>query len=144
MVIVVARGEAIEPPGAPSLPARWTSSAKTGVGTALTASSRIWFTLSHGILNEIYYPRLDTACTRDMGLIVTDRKGYFSEEKRDARHQVEMIEQGVPAFRIINTAGDGRYRIQKEIVTDPRRHALLQQISSRHSPGHLQTTGCMC
>jgi glucoamylase len=129
MVIVVARGEAIEPPGAPGLPARWTSSAKTGVGTALSASSRIWFTLSHGILNEIYYPRLDTACTRDMGLIVTDRKGYFSEEKRDAQHQVEMIEQGVPAFRIINTAGDGRYRIQKEIVTDPRRHALLQQIS---------------
>jgi glucoamylase len=60
--------DATEPPGAPGSPARWTSSAKSGVGTALTASSRIWFTISHGILNEIYYPRVDTACTRDVGL----------------------------------------------------------------------------
>jgi glucoamylase len=79
------------PPGAPGLPARWTSSAKSGVGTAMTAASRIWFTTSHGILNEIYYPRVDAACTRDFGLIVTDRTGYFSEEKRDADHEVNMI-----------------------------------------------------
>ncbi len=59
-------------PGSPGIPARWTSSAKSGVGTALTARSRVWFTLSHGILNEIYYPRIDQACTRDFGLIVTD------------------------------------------------------------------------
>jgi glucoamylase len=122
-------GDEIEPPGAPGMPARWTSSAKSGVGTALTASSRIWFTISHGILNEIYYPRVDIACTRDLGLIVTNRNGYFSEEKRDATHEVNMIEEGVPAFCLVNTAADGRYRIKKKIVTDPRREALLQQIS---------------
>ncbi|WP_035485361.1 glucan 1,4-alpha-glucosidase [Geminicoccus roseus] len=118
----------ILPPGAPGLPARWTSSAKSGVGTAMTAASRIWFTLSHGILNEIYYPRVDSACTRDFGLIVTGRDGYFSEEKRDADHAVGMIEQGIPAFRLVNTALDGRYRITKEVLTDPRREALLQEV----------------
>ena len=123
----MAVADTVEPPGAPGLPARWTSSAKSGVGTALTASSRIWFTISHGILNEIYYPRIDTACTRDVGLIVTGRN-YFSEEKRDADHDVSMIEDGVPAFRLVNTAADGRYRIEKRIVTDPRREALLQHI----------------
>src|SRR5947207_5912119 len=120
--------DAMEPPGAPGLSPRWTSSAKSGVGTALTASSRIWFTLSHGILNEIYYPRLDTACTRDLGLIVTGPDGYFSEEKRDAEHEVTMIEEGVPAFRLVNTARNGRYRITKRILSDPRREALLQEI----------------
>jgi glucoamylase len=110
------------------MPARWTSSAKSGVGTALTASSRLWFTISHGILNEIYYPRVDTACTRDMGLIVTAANGYFSEEKRAALHEINMAEEGVPAFRLVNMAADGRYRIEKKIVTDPRREALLQQI----------------
>jgi glucoamylase len=118
--------EPVDPPGAPGLPARWTSSAKSGVGTALIASSRVWFTISHGILNEIYYPRTDSACTRDMGLIVTDRNGYFSEEKRDAHHEVNMMEQGVPAFRLVNTAS--RYRIEKSIVTDPRREVLLQDV----------------
>jgi glucoamylase len=120
---------AIEPPGAPGSPARWTSSAKSGVGTAPTGTSQLWFTISHGILNEIYYPRIDTASTRDMGLIVTDRNGYFSEEKRDAQSHVNMIEEGVPGFRLINTATDHRYRIEKMIVTDPRREALLQHIS---------------
>ena len=50
----------------------------------VSPASRVWFTLSHGILNEIYYPRVDQACTRDMGLIITDGTDFFSEEKRHA------------------------------------------------------------
>ena len=72
--------EAPYAPGGPGIEPRWTSSAKSGVGTALTRASRVWFTLSHGILDEIYYPRVDQACTRDMGLIVTDGRDFFSEE----------------------------------------------------------------
>ena len=52
-------------PGHPDIPARWTSSAKSGVGTAPPVVSRVWFTLSHSILDEIYYPRVDYACTRE-------------------------------------------------------------------------------
>lgn len=63
-------------PGAPGIEPRWTSSAKSGVGTALSNDSHVWFSLSHGIFNEIYYPRIDQACIRDMGLIVTDGKNY--------------------------------------------------------------------
>src|SRR5262249_31942819 len=124
----MASSGAIEPPGVPGTPARWTSSAKTGVGTALAASSRIWFTISHGILNEIYFPRIDIACTRDLGFLVTDRNGYFSEEKRDTDSQVDMIEQGIPAFRLVNTARDGRYRIEKPLrgkISDYRLYVLI-------------------
>jgi glucoamylase len=98
------------------------------VGTALSNESRVWFTLSHGIFNEIYYPRIDRACIRDMGLIVTDHAKFFSEEKRDAGHQVEWLAEGVPAFNLINTCGEGRYRIDKQIVTDPARDTVLQQV----------------
>ena len=114
--------------GAPGIPARWTSSAKSGVGTALSARSPLWFTTSHGILNEIYYPRLDSACTRDLGLIVTGPAGYFSEEKRDATHTVESFEDGVPGYRLTNTASDGACKIEKRIVTDSKRPVLLQEI----------------
>ncbi|UVK39813.1 glucan 1,4-alpha-glucosidase [Mesorhizobium sp. AR10] len=115
--------------GAPGIPARWTSSAKSGVGTALSPASRIWFTISHGILNEIYYPRVDSACTRDMGLLVTGPDGYFSEEKRDATHTIESFEDGVAAYRLVNTANDGAWQIEKRIVTDSKRPALLQEIT---------------
>ncbi|MGE0705351.1 MAG: glucan 1,4-alpha-glucosidase [Vicinamibacterales bacterium] len=115
-------------PGWPGIPARWTSSAKTGVGTAVTRDSRVWFTLSHGILNEVYYPRIDHACTRDLGFIVTDGQSYLSEEKRDARSDTSQVAPGIPAYRIHNTASDGRYRIEKEVLTDPWRDVLLQRI----------------
>ena len=114
-------------PGWPGIPPRWTTSAKTGLGTALNRSSQVWFTLSHGIFNEIYYPRVDQACIRDMGLIVTDGKGFFSEEKRHARSVVSCLEEGIPAYRLMNTCKQGRYRIEKEIVSDPRRDAVLQR-----------------
>ncbi|ARP62901.1 glucan 1,4-alpha-glucosidase [Mesorhizobium sp. WSM1497] len=116
-------------PGAPGIPARWTSSAKSGVGTSLSPAGRIWFTISHGILNEIYYSRVDSACTRDLGLIVTGAAGYFSEEKRAATHSIEPFENGVPAYRLVNTANDGAWRIEKRILADPARPALLQEIT---------------
>ena len=87
-------------PGWPGLPARWTSSAKNGVGTSVSRDSRVWFTLSHGILNEIYYPRVDSACTRDLGFIVTDGHSYFSEEKRHAHTETCQVHAGIPAYRI--------------------------------------------
>jgi len=114
-------------PGWPGSEPRWTSSAKSGIGTALNRNSRIWFTLSHGILNEIYYPRVDQACTRDMGLIVTDGNDFFSEEKRHALHETNYMVDGVPAYRLVNTCVQGRYRIEKEILADPKRAVLLQR-----------------
>jgi len=114
-------------PGQPGIPARWTSSTKTGVGTALNPNSRVWFSLSHGIFDEIYYPRVDQACTRDMGLIVTDGKDFFSEEKRDAEHAVAYLQPGIPAYQLTSTCKQGRYRIEKTILSDPSRDVVLQE-----------------
>ena len=115
-------------PGWPGIEPRWTSSAKTGIGTALNLHSRVWFTLSHGILNEIYFPRVDQACTRDFGLIVTDGHGWFSEEKRHCTFQNLPVEPGVPVYHLTNTSTDGRYRIEKEVLTNPWRNVVLQKI----------------
>ena len=115
-------------PGRPGIAPRWTSSDKVGVGTALSPLSRVWFTLSHGILNEVYYPRVDQACIRDLGLLVSDGHGFFSEEKRHCHHEVTTFEDGVPAYRLVNTCLRGRYRITKRIVADPRRDVVLMAI----------------
>ncbi|HEX3854935.1 MAG TPA: glucan 1,4-alpha-glucosidase [Polyangiaceae bacterium] len=120
---------ALSAPGVPGIAARWTSSAKTGVGTALSNDSMLWFTVSHGIVNEVYCPRIDRACIRDVGLIVTDGAHFFSEEKRDAESKTEWIAEGVPAFRLINTCRNGRYRIEKHVIADPKRNTLLQRVA---------------
>ena len=115
-------------PGWPGIAPRWTSSAKTGIGTALNLHSRVWFTLSHGILNEIYFPRVDQACIRDFGLIVTDGGQFFSEEKRHCTFENAPIEPGVPVYELVNTHLEGRYRIKKEVLTDPVRNVVLQKV----------------
>src|SRR6266478_5072147 len=115
-------------PGWPGIAPRWTSSAKTGVGTALNQHSKVWFTLSHGILNEVYYPRVDQACTRDLGFIVTDGCEFFSEEKRHCTFESRPFEPGVPAFELTNTCLSGRYRIHKEVFTDPYRNVVLEKV----------------
>jgi glucoamylase len=115
-------------PGWPGIPPRWTSSAKSGCGTALNQHSKVWFTISHGILNEVYFPRVDQACTRDMGFLVTSSHDFFSEEKRHCRFESRPCEPGVPLFQLINTDLSGRYRIHKEVLTDPYRSVVLQKV----------------
>jgi glucoamylase len=115
-------------PGWPGIPPRWTSSVKIGVGTALNQHSKVWFALSHGILNEVYFPRVDQACTRDLGLMVTNGRDFFSEEKRHCTFENRPFEPGIPAFELINTDVNGRYRIRKEVLTDPYRNVVLQKI----------------
>ena len=124
-------------PGWPGIEPRWTSSAKSGVGTALSRHSRVWFTLSHGILNEIYFPRVDQACTRDQGLIVTDGSSFFSEEKRHCKFENRPCEPGIPLYELINTCNQGRYRIKKEILTDPYRNVVLQKVRFQPLQGTL-------
>ena len=115
-------------PGWPGIEPRWTSSAKTGIGTALNLHSRVWFTVSHGILNEVYFPRVDQACTRDLGLMVTNGADFFSEEKRHCSFKNVPFEPGVPAYELTNTCLQGRYKIEKEVLTDPWRNVVLQKI----------------
>src|SRR5271155_1940033 len=124
-------------PGWPGIPPRWTSSAKTGAGTALNQHSKVWFTLSHGIVNEVYFPRVDQACTRDLGLLVTDGQSFFSEEKRHCTFENKPFEPGVPAFEVTNTEIDRRYRIHKEVFTDPYRNVVVQSVRFEPLRGQL-------
>src|SRR5438128_3025584 len=116
------------PPGRPGIPPTWTSSAKTGVGTSARRHSRVWFTISHGMLDEVYFPFIDQPNTRDLGLLITDGIEFFSEEKRDADSVIKQIAPGVPGYSLTNTCKFGRYRIHKTIIADPRRDAVLQKI----------------
>ena len=86
--------------GAPGVEPRWTSSKKDAVSTAYSASSRVWFTVSHGTLNEIYYPTIDRPQTRDMELLFTDGETFFHEEKRDLEYDFQYIDQDAPAVRV--------------------------------------------
>ena len=111
--------------GAPGIEPRWTSSAKEGVGTAYHTSCRVWFTLSHGIVNEIYYPHVDKPNTRDFQFLISDGETFCHEEKRDLNHEIEYPERDCLFYRLTNSDPDGRYRLVKDVLTDPHRSVLL-------------------
>ena len=111
--------------GAPGIQPRWTSSAKEGVGTAYHTSCQLWFTLSHGIVNEIYYPHVDEPNTRDFEFLITDGKTFCHEEKRDLDHQIEYPERDCVLYRLTNSDRQGRYRLVKHVLADPHRSVLL-------------------
>lgn len=115
-------------PGGPGKKATWTTGAKSGIGKSINTASDVAFTLANGIVTEVFYPREDVACLRDMECIVTDGSSFFSEEKTDTDHEIEWMDEGVPAFRITNRCKEKKYFIEKEVIVDPIRNTLLQQI----------------
>ena len=113
--------------GAPGIEPRWTRSAKEGIGTAYHTSCRVWFTLSHGIINEIYYPNVDCPNTRDLQFLITDGESFCHEERRDLEHCTEYPEQNCLYYRLVNTDPAGRYRLIKDVITDPHASVFLMR-----------------
>jgi glucoamylase len=119
-------GEGDLAPGAPGIGPTWSSSDKDAIGTS-HYSSRVWFTVGHGILNEVYWPHVDRPQIRDLGFIVADGTGFWSEIKRDAEHHVSREEHGVPAVTAVHD--HPRYRLTLRICADD--HADVVRIEAR-------------
>jgi glucoamylase len=114
--------------GAPGLEPRWTSSRKDTVGTAYSASSCVWYTLSHGTLNEIYYPTIDRPQTRDMELLFTDGETFVHEEKRDLEYEFEYVDGDALAVRMVAQDPGGRYKVTKIVLSNPHFPSVLQRV----------------
>jgi glucoamylase len=113
--------------GKPGIEPRWTHSNKSGVGTAYSASSHLWFTIWNGIVTEVYYPTVDRPQLRDLQYLITDSRTFFHEEKRDLTVKMERISDHVLGYRCINVDTEGRYTITKYIIGDPHLPCLLQR-----------------
>jgi glucoamylase len=88
----------------------------------------VWFTVSHGTLNEIYYPTIDRPQTRDMELLFTDGETFFHEEKRDLIYDFHYIDPDAPAVRVKGSDAQGRYTVTKEFIADPHHSVVLMNV----------------
>lgn len=108
-------------PGWPGVPPTWTSSAKDMVTTAL-GPSRVWATLGHGIVNEVYWPSAGRPQIRDLGFIIGTAGGWH-EVKRVARYELSLPKPYIPLPLVVHEAED--YRLELEVAPDPMRDVLL-------------------
>ncbi len=111
--------------GRPGIEPRWTHSAKDVVGTAYFTSSRVWFTVSDGVISEVYFPTLDRPQIRDMQFLVTDGHTFFHDTHRSLVSTIEYLGEHGLGVKIINADPAGRYRMVIEVVSDPHQPCVL-------------------
>jgi glucoamylase len=130
--------------GSPGVAPRWTSSKKDAVATAYSASSRVWFTISHGTLNEVYFPTIDRPQMRDMELLFTDEQTFFHEEKRDFEYDFHYADPDAPIVRVAASDLDGRYTVTKEFISDPHHPVVLMNVKIAGDEAVLSRLKCYC
>jgi glucoamylase len=96
------------------------------VGCAL-GRSRVWFTTGFGILNEVYYPRVDSPQIRDLGFVVADGNGFWVEVKRLENYTIRLLAPGTPAVEIVHT--HARFTLSLRVTPDPDRDVLLVSVA---------------
>ena len=118
-------------------PSRWTRGNKDAVGSSASPCP-VWFTLTGGVVSEVYFPRIDMPQIRDVQLLVTDGKSFFHDGWRSYDVHYETIAPGVPGYVMTCTAKDQPYQIVYEIITAARTSCLLIrtriQVLSQHLP----------
>jgi glucoamylase len=107
--------------GAPGIAPTWCSSDKDFVTTAL-GSSRVWVTIGHGIIDEVYWPSTGEPQIRDLSFYLVGDSGFI-DLKRVRRYRFSTPGPYLPTPTITHYGYD--YELALEILPDARRDAVL-------------------
>jgi glucoamylase len=107
--------------GAPGIAPTWSSSDKDYVSTAL-GGSRLWVTVGHGIINEIYWPSTGQPQIRDFGFYLVGG-GRWIDLKRVREYTLSTPGPYLPALTITHHGDD--YELALEVLPAPQRDVLL-------------------
>jgi glucoamylase len=107
--------------GKPGIAPTWCSSDKDFVTTAL-GPSRLWATIGHGIVNEVYWPSTGQPQLRDLSFYLVGAQGWI-DLKRERRYVLATPGPYLPLLTVTHTGE--QYSLTLEILPDPRRDVLL-------------------
>lgn len=107
--------------GAPGIAPTWTSSDKDFVTTALDGP-RLWASIGHGVINEVYWPSTGQPQVRDLTFYLVGQ-GRWIDLKRERRYRLMTPGPSLPALTIMHHGED--YQLTLEVLPDPKRDVLL-------------------
>ncbi|HEX4377415.1 MAG TPA: glycoside hydrolase family 15 protein [Steroidobacteraceae bacterium] len=113
--------------GGPGVAPTWSSSDKDFVTTAL-GGSRLWATVGHGIINEVYWPSTGQPQIRDFGFYLVGDKRWV-DLKRVRNYRLSTPGPFLMAPTIIHDGED--YELTLDILPAPQRDVLLVRYALR-------------
>ncbi|GHF44221.1 glucoamylase [Deinococcus metalli] len=121
-------------PGGAGLPPTWSSSDKDSVTTSL-GPARVWATLGHGMLNEVYWPSTGQPQLRDLGLYLVGEGGRWVDLRRERHYELSTPAPHLPLPTVVHRPSPGfdgpDYELSLEVIPDPLRDALLLRYALR-------------
>ncbi len=111
--------------GAPGIAPTWSSSDKDFVTAALDGS-RLWATIGHGVVNEVYWPSTGQPQIRDLTFYLVGKERWI-DLKRERRYRLVTPGPALPVVNIVHHGED--YQLALEVLPDPLRDVLLVRYS---------------
>ncbi|MGQ0543615.1 MAG: glycoside hydrolase family 15 protein [Blastocatellia bacterium] len=134
-------------PGGPGKDAQWATAGKQAVGTSASLESKVWFTLAHGVMTEVYYPDVTVANVHLLQFVVVNPKTKKVEtEQKDASSEIKVRETSWSkdvspianigiyksfyspssvVFEQITSSKSGDWWIKKTYFTDPANDTVV-------------------
>jgi glucoamylase len=107
--------------GFPGILPTWSSSDKDFITTALGVS-RVWATIGHGIVNEVYWPSTGSPQILDFSFYLVGENRWI-DLKRVQQYVLSTPAPYLPLLTIKHSGDD--YGLELEVLPDPRRDVLL-------------------
>ncbi|WP_322474803.1 glycoside hydrolase family 15 protein [Deinococcus sp. AB2017081] len=90
--------------------------------TTSLGPARLWATVGHGVINEVYWPSTGEPQLRDLTFYLVG-EGRWIDLKRVRQYDLQVPAPHEPLLTVTHTGAD--YHLTLEVLPDPRRDVLL-------------------
>jgi glucoamylase len=122
-------------PGEPGAAATWDEPSVTGFADSLGASSKVWYTIGDGELENAFYPETDMPATFGLQYAVTDGSTFTELETTGTSHKTTLLSNNSLVWQQVNTADNGDFTITKTYIADPSRSVIDIQTTFDNTGG---------
>jgi glucoamylase len=122
-------------PGEPGVAADWNEPSVTGFADSLGSSSKVWYTIGNGELENAFYPETDTPDTNGLQYVVTNGSSFTDLETTGTTHATTLADPTSLTWQQVNTATNGDFTITKTYIADPSRSVILVQTTFDNTSG---------
>src|SRR6266568_4473053 len=135
LATTTAAAHAVSTSGGPGAASYYDLSRKDCLGTAENTTSKVWYTVAHGVLSDVYEPTIDNTNVETMQFVVTDGRSFTELQTRDTTYQAGTDRSGMTCT-VTSASKSGRYRLTTTYLTDPGSDAVV--VRTRIQPAGLR------